>query len=131
MTVKEMDPRAGGYISEEIGSPSYCRETGTVKSGEKLKAGSVLADDGGKLVFPAGTLDSDGALTETIKGVLYAPVDASATGADADVAGAVYSARGTVVRKDDLVMPAESSEGGEQAAIIAALGALNPPIIVR
>ena len=117
MTVFTEGRHAGEYLIWEA-DPSYSRETGTVASGENLAAGTVLKDDGtGKLVAATGDLATDGSLQEAAVGVLYDNVDATA----GDIAGAVYTARSSTVELAALTYPAETTSGGEQAAIIASL----------
>lgn len=101
------------------------RENGTVASGEDLKAGTVVQDNGsGKLIACDGNLDTAGDLQTDVAGVLIGATDASA--ADVDAA---YIARDAEVNGNLLTFPTESSAGGEKAATIASLALLG--IIVR
>lgn len=81
----------------------YSRSVGTLIAGQKLAAGSVLGliTASGKLtqLAPAAV---DG--SQTAVGVLVFPVDASATGTNADTA-AVYLARISIVKDTGLVYP--------------------------
>jgi hypothetical protein len=111
-----------GAYEGSVVDRQLCFETATVKSGQNLKAGHVVEADGdGKLIACSGILDSDGALVTDVKGILHAAVDAS----DGDVTGKVYLARLATVKDDVLTYPAESSEGGEKAAVIASLEKLD------
>lgn len=72
MTVKTEVQHTGEFLISE-GPGTISRESGTLKSGEVVKDGTVLADDGtGKLVA------SEGASGEDIVGISYGAYDASA-----------------------------------------------------
>jgi len=84
MTIVKTEGQHKGefLISEAPGSLS--REVGTLKSGEKVKDGSVLQLSAGKLLASKGV-----AASETIVGVAYGDYDATG----GDVKGVVYIAR--------------------------------------
>lgn len=118
MTTFNEDRHAGEFIlSEANGNRS--RENGTVLSGQDLKAGEIIMDNGaGKIVaFVVGT-------GNTVLGILITKVDA--TGGDVEAA---YIARDAEVVGSDLTYEEESTAGGEQAAANAGLADLG--IIVR
>lgn len=126
MTVKTMGPRDAGYIVREVGPIS--RESGTVKEGETLTAGQIIALDGdGKIVAHDGELtepttdEEGGALATPVAGIVMVNVDASATGADGDVPNVTYTARLTEVRGSDLLFPDGPTDGSGKAAIVADL----------
>lgn len=120
MTVKTMGPRDAGYIVREVGPIS--RESGTVKEGEKLSAGQIIAiDDDGKIVAHDGELATEGGVATPVAGILMVNVDASETGADADVPHCTYTARLAEVRDSDLVYPEGPTDGSGKAAIVADL----------
>lgn len=118
--------RAGAYIAWEPESISgiYTRETGTLVSGQKLNAGTVVMDNGAGKLTALTAVGTAGDLDGTVLGILFADVDA--TSADQP---AVYTARLTAVRGSDLIYPTESTGGGEKASTNTALTALG--IIVR
>lgn len=100
------------------------REVGTLKAGQSVKAGEVLAMDGTDLVALPGILDSGLALDTPVVGIAYA-----AGGGTAATPNFVYIARDAEVSDARLTYPDETSPGGERAATIASLAALG--IIVR
>lgn len=111
MTTFTESLHAGSHIAWEADT-QISRETGTVASGQTLKAGQVVMLSGGNLTAHTGVLNTDGTLVNDVEGIMFDAVDASG-GA---VSGAVYSKRLTVVKDDDLTYPAESTAGGEKAA---------------
>jgi hypothetical protein len=114
---------AGFVLSEAAGARS--RDNGVLVTGQDLKAGTVLMDNGaGKLTAFTVTENSDGSLETEAKGILLYNVDATA--ADVDVS---YFARDGEVNLHELIYPEETSDGGEQAHTIASLGLLG--IIAR
>ncbi len=129
MIVLTEGKHAGEFIvSEANGHRS--REIATVLSGENLVAGQVVQRDGaGKLVAAAGAIQTDGSLATEVAGILWTNVDASPTGADADVTGQVLIARDAEVNDAEITYPAESTAGGEKAATVASLAKLG--IIAR
>lgn len=125
MVTKTEALHTGGFLSSEANG-TRSRETKTVKSGENLKAGEVVQDDGaGKLIAADGLLDTASDVLTEVIGVLHAAIDASA----ADVKNAVYIGRDAEVVDADITYPAESSAGGEKAATQASLAKLG--IITR
>lgn len=129
MTTLSEGKHAGEFLVSEANN-TRSRATGTVKSGENLVAGEVVQLDGnGKLVACDGVLDTAGDLVTAVAGIMYDNVDASASGANADVAGAVYIARDAEVNGGELTYPTESTAGGEEDATNESLKALG--IIVR
>lgn len=118
------DPHTGEFLlSEANGNRS--RESASVASGQTLKAGQAVMMSAGKLVAHDGTLNSDGSVTTAAAGILLAPVDASG----GEVADCAYIARDAEVNDNLVTYPAESSAGGEKAAVVASLADLG--IIVR
>lgn len=111
-------------VSEANGTRS--REVAPVASGQVLKAGHVVQDNGsGKLVAFTGDTDTNGDVIVEAAGVLFAPVDASG----GEVAGQVYFARDAEVNLAELTHPVETTSGGETAATVASLKKLG--IIAR
>ena len=114
----------GAYLGS-VADPQLAFETGTVKSGQNLAAGTVIElDETGDIIACSGVIDSDGVLATDVVGILHAAVDASASGANADVPGQVYLARHATVKDDVLTYPTETSDG-EKAAVIASLAKLD------
>lgn len=125
MTTLTEGRHAGEFlVSEANGDRS--RETGTLLSGQNLKAGTVLGRTAaGKLKALPGDLDSNGGLEASAVGILWDNVDASA----GDVAGVVYIARDAEVNGAELTYPPETTNGGEEALTNASLALIG--IIVR
>jgi len=113
-------------LSEANGSRS--RENGIVKSGEILAAGQLVQLDTGKLVAFDGATDSAGDLLVEATGIVLGPIDASATGTNADTPVA-YLARDAEVNDNLLTFPEETSGGNEHANAVASLALLG--ILVR
>lgn len=107
-----LQSEANGFLS---------RETATVASGQDLDAGTVVEFSAGKLIACSGTLNTDGDLVTAAAGILFAAVDAS----DGDVEDCVYIARDSEVKDDLITYPAESTAGGEKAAVIESLKLLD------
>lgn len=99
-------------------------ENGVLSSGQNLPAGTILQASGDELVALDGNLTTAGAVVTAAKGILMYSTDAT----DADQAIA-YVARLAEVNGRALSFPTESTAGGEKAAAIASLAALD--IIVR
>lgn len=118
-TLTETAHAAEFILSEANGQRS--RANGTLVTGQDLAAGTVLMDNGSdKLTaFTASGETGDDAV-----GILLYNVDA--TDADVEVS---YIARDAEVNLKLLTYPAETTDGGEEAATIASLAALN--IITR
>lgn len=114
---------AGEFLLSE-GNGAISRANGTVVSGQNLKAGQVVMDNGAGKLTALTAAGTSGDLDGTVLGILLGNVDASA----GDVAAA-YIARDAEVNGNELTYPTESTTGGEKAAANAALAALN--IIVR
>lgn len=108
MAVKTEGKHAGEFIVSEL--PSHgSRSTGTVKQGENLVAGQVVEKDGdGKLVAFTATLDVSEDLITQAAGVLFDNVDASASGTNADVPGAVFLDWTAVLNLAECTIPAEN-----------------------
>lgn len=101
-------------ISEARGTRS--REVGTVKSGENLKAGTIVALDTAKLVaWQAG---------DTAVGIIAKDYDAS----EADVPDALYIARSAEVDGSLLTYPEDSAT--EAAADLLALKIVVRPSLL-
>lgn len=129
MTVLTEGRHAGEFMVSEANN-TRSRETGTVVSGQNLVAGQVVQfDNDGKLTAFTAVEGSDGDLVTEAAGILYDNVDASATGANADVTGVAYIARDAEVNGGELTYPTETTDGGEEAHAIASLKLLG--IIVR
>lgn len=111
---------AGAFLEAEAPG-TLSRETGTVKSGEVLKAGQLVMLSGTELVAHDGALDTDGNLVTAVEGIMFDAVDASG-GA---VANSVYIARLAEVKDVSLTYPTETTAGGEKDACIASLKLLN------
>lgn len=122
-TLNEGKHRGEFIVSEANGTRS--RKTGTVTSGQKLDAGEIVMLSGGKLVAHDGTLDTAGAVVTPVEGIMLDNVDASATGANADVPGAVYIHKDAEVNDAELTYPAESTAGGEKAGVVASMADLG------
>ncbi len=123
MTTLTEGRRALAFLLYEA-SEQYCREEGTLLSGQDLVAGTVVMDNGsGKLIaYTAGEVTEGG--TDEAAGILTH--DADASGGDLKV---TYIARGpAVVKLSELTSPEGTDE---DANTIASLALLNPPIIVR
>ena len=115
---------AGEFILSEA-SGSRSRDNAVLLSGEDLAAGTVVQDNGaGKLIEYTGDLTTAGDLVTEAAGVLIYPGDA--TGGDLNVA---LLARDAEVNKKLLTYPAETTDGNEEANMIASLNLLG--IIVR
>ncbi|MEM9681646.1 MAG: head decoration protein [Pseudomonadota bacterium] len=115
---------AAEFVLSEA-SRQRSRENGTVVTGQNLKAGTVVQDDGtGKLTEFTAAEATDGSLIDEAVGILL--YDADATSADVDVS---YIAREAEVNLKILTYPAESTAGGEEAHTIASLKKLQ--IIAR
>lgn len=105
MTTFTEGKHPGTHIAWEANS-DFCRETGTVLSGEVMVAGTLLMLNGAnKLVEHDGELDSADALETPVEGVLYEDIDATG----GDQLGVVYSKRQTLLKDADLTYP----EGAE------------------
>lgn len=121
-----------GVHAEEFlfseGEGSISRDTGTLTSGLKLKAGQPVSLTGGKFVASTGAVNTAGAIINPVVGILVHDTDASATGANADITGvAIISRLAEVV---GATLQGYNSLGGTQkAAVTKSLLALN--IIVR
>ncbi|WP_018516475.1 head decoration protein [Rhizobium leguminosarum] len=110
-------------LSEANGHRS--RESGTLASGQNLKAGTVLQLNGSsKLVVFDGDNNTAGDLIDQAVGVLLGAGDASA--GDLKVA---YIARDAEVNLKLLTYPSETTAGGQKADTIASLKLLG--IIAR
>ena len=127
MVVKTEARHTAEFILSE-GPGSISRESGTVLKGQKLKAGEVVQLSGAKLIAADGLLNTAGDVQTEVAGIVIDAIDASATGADADVAAA-YIARLAEVNNNLLTYPTESTAGGEKAGVNASLAKLN--IIAR
>lgn len=75
------------------GNGNISREVITVASGQKLKAGQPFQLSAGKAIAATGTVNTAGAIVTAVAGILSAAVDASSTGANADVPNCAYIAR--------------------------------------
>jgi len=128
MTIAYEGQRAGEYLVSEL-DRRYSRDEATLASGEKHVDGDILVLSGSKLyVLDAITdFDTAEALTGALAGIAWGDVDASATGANADILKVPYVARGAVVREAYLNLPADAQK---KAAVLAALAAVNPKIVV-
>lgn len=109
VTVKTEGKHAGEFIAWELpGNAS--RSLGIVKQGQNLVAGQVVQKDGtGDLVAFTGAVDSNDQLITQAAGVLFDNVDASASGANADVPGQPYLDWTAVLKLSELTFPVEDS----------------------
>lgn len=80
------------FLASE-GNGTISREVITVASGQKLKAGQPFQLSSGKAIACTGTVNTAGAIVTPVAGILSRDVDASSTGANADVPGCAYIAR--------------------------------------
>lgn len=127
MTVYTESKHAGEFIVSQANG-ALSREAATLTSGQKVVDGTVMAFATGKLVAMEGDdIDSEGA--SNLAGIVIGNWDASATGTNADILQVPYIARVAEVNDALLTYPAESSEGGEKVAVVAAL--LDAMIVVR
>lgn len=116
---------ASDWLKREADS-HFSREEVIVASGSGVvQTGTVL----GKVTAtgkykPVTVAAADG--SQNAAGILLDTIDATA----ADAA-AVIIARDAIVVHQGLLYGADVDTSGERAAITAALGALNPPILVR
>lgn len=116
---------ASDWLKREADS-HFSREEVVIASGAGVvQTGTVLGKitASGKYT-PVTVAASDG--SQNAAGILLETVDA--TSADAP---AVIIARDAIVVHQGLKYGADVDTSGERAAITAALGALNPPILVR
>src|SRR5262245_11206975 len=113
-TLTEGRHTAEFILSEANGNRS--RENGTLVSGQNLKAGAILIDNGAGKLTAATAVGTAGDLDGDVEGILIEAVDA--TNGDMPCA---YLARDAEVNQHALTFPTESTAGGEQAAAIAAL----------
>ncbi len=90
---------AGEFIVSDY-DPNYAVETGTLSSGQKAVDGQLLQITGGELVAKNATLNTAGAFTTPIEGIVIGNWDASATGTNADIPDVPYIKRGPLVVKD-------------------------------
>lgn len=127
MTLTEKQ-RPGEFLVSE-GPGNYSREVLTLESGQTVVDGQVMmrASATKMVALDYGTET----LTEAadIIGIVLGDWDSSPTGTNADISGVPYIARLAEVDGSLLTYPDESSEGGEEAAVVAALLALG--IVVR
>ena len=101
----------GDFLIEEFGAPNHCREEVTIKVGEDLAAGTVLAVDvGGDGSYVAFEDDTD----HPAAGILLVAVDASAAAKKA-----VAIVRGPcVVSKAGLTWHADNDAGDKAAGLV-------------
>lgn len=79
------------------GNGAISREVITVASGQKLLAGQPFQLSAGKAIAATGTVNTAGNIVTPVAGVLSFDVDASASGANADVPNNAYIARNAEV----------------------------------
>lgn len=121
MTTLTEGMHAGEFIlSEANGQRS--REVATVASGQNLVAGQAVQLSATKLVAFTATLNTDGDVITAPVGILFDNVDASSTGANADVTGCVYIARDAEVSLDKITIPTGTDENPAAIEALAALG---------
>ncbi|KEC73157.1 phage protein [Rhizobium leguminosarum bv. phaseoli CCGM1] len=120
MTTLTMGERDEEFILSEANG-QLSRSNATLKSGENLKAGTLLKDDGtGKLIAATGSLNTAGDLVTPIAGILCRTTDA--TGGDVSVSILDKDAE---VKDAFLTYPTETTAGGEKAASKESLLALG------
>jgi len=120
MTTLTMGERDEEFILSEANG-QLSRSNATLKSGQNLKAGTLLKDDGiGKLIAATGSLNTAGDLVTPIAGILCRTTDA--TGGDVNVSIIDQAAE---VKDAFLTYPTESTAGGEKAASKESLRALG------
>lgn len=115
------------WLLDFFGGSMYCFEKVTILSGQKLVSGAVVAkrSDGGnagKYVEYEGD-GSNG--TDAAVGILLHPVDASATGANADSPGVVLVRGPAVVSKSGLTWKTGESTSDDIPEGLADLLALG------
>jgi hypothetical protein len=120
MTVLTEGQHTGEFLVSEANG-TLSREVGVLLSGQDVKDGRVLKDNGtGKLVEATGSFDTEGVSDEDIVGIAYG--DAKADGADAPV---VYVARLAEVKAANVVLhevaTADPDFDESNAAVEAAL----------
>lgn len=119
MTVLTAHARGPDFIIDE-GPGTYSRDNGTLVSGQNLRAGTVVMDNGsGKLTKYLAGLPTDGGLQEA-KGILLYDSDASS----GDLAVS-YLARQAEVNVKCLIFPESTDDGentGEKSNVVASLG---------
>ena len=105
----------------------YCRKAVTILSGEKLVSGAVVAarNDGanaGKIV----AYDGDGANgIDVAVGLLVEPIDASATGTNADTAGTIIARGPASINPDEITFASGQSSVDDIPEALADLLALG------
>ncbi|MGR9252734.1 head decoration protein [Rhizobium leguminosarum] len=120
MTTLTMGERDEEFILSEANG-QLSRSNATLKSGQNLKSGTLLKDDGtGKLIAATGSLNTAGDLVTPIAGILCRTTDA--TGGDVSVSILDKDAE---VKDAFLTYPTESTAGGEKAASKESLLALG------
>lgn len=123
-TVLTEGKHAGEFlVSEANGARS--RSTIVVASGQNLVAGQIFQLSGGEAVAFDAAVDTDGALIVPVAGIMWDNVDASASGANADVPGQTTIVRDAEVNLAELTFPTETTDGGEQALGVAGLALLG------
>lgn len=121
MTTLTEGKHAGEFIISEANN-TRSREVATVASGQNLVAGQAVQLSAGKLIAFTGTLNTDGDVITAPVGILFDNVDASSTGANADVTGCVYIARDAEVALDKLTIPTGTDENPAAIDALATLG---------
>jgi hypothetical protein len=117
---------AADWLLDEFGAPNHCREVITVLSGQKLVSGAVVAKrNDGANADKVVEYEGDGANgTDVAVGILMYPVDASATGANADTPGLILARGPATISKAGLTWKANEAadDKAEALADLLALG---------
>jgi hypothetical protein len=118
---------AGDWLIDEFGAPNHCREEVTVLSGQKLVSGAVVAKrNDGANADKVVEYEGDGANgTDAAVGILMFPVDASATGTNADTPGVMLARGPATVSKAGLTYKTGESAVDDIPEALADLLALG------
>lgn len=115
MTILTEGQHEGEFIGEMAMGIGYHVDTGTLASGNNLKAGAVVATVSNKYVEYNGG-GSDG--SQTVTGILMGNVNAGA----GDKSCTVFKRGPAVVNKNDLQFAAGQTTNNKNAAFAALLG---------
>lgn len=97
--VVKTEPQHKGEFLLSRGPGDISFEQMILKSGQNVKDGQLLADDGtGKLVASTGDLDSAGASAEDFKGFAYGDTDATAADAPVVVVARIAEVKASNVK---------------------------------
>lgn len=114
------------FIVSEFDTPNYCREVAVVSSGQNLVDGQLVQLSGSELVAKDTDVDTEGAFTTAIEGIVIGNWNASSTGTNADIPDVPYLKRGPAVVADALLTYPSVGTKAQAVADLLALG-----IVVR